>query len=79
MLDCGRADYIQCNLLPFLTEAWARRDGMKQEEKARLHFDDFVDKRVSGDIMDGSDDVFEAETGRFVNDLRPHMLKVTTA
>ena len=61
MLDCGRADDIQCNRLPFLTEARARRDGMKQEGKARLHFADFVDKCVTEDIIDGSDDVFEAK------------------
>lgn len=60
--------------LPFLNRSKAQREGRERERRARLHFAAFVEKHAEKDILDGSQDDFEANVSSFTNDLKAHML-----
>ena len=54
----------------------AQREDQRLEREARLHFADFVDKRVSENVLDGSALEFKDSFDSFVYELRLHMLKL---
>lgn len=65
-------DYF--STLPFMNMAKAQRKDRESERKARLHFADFVDRRVEKDFLGGSEADFKLAFDGFVRDLNSHML-----
>ncbi|KAF2189957.1 hypothetical protein K469DRAFT_562360 [Zopfia rhizophila CBS 207.26] len=67
-------DYF--STLPFLNRTRAQREDKKLERQARLHFADFVNTHVGGDILNGSAAEFKDKLDSFVHGLKLHMLNL---
>ncbi|KAH7114162.1 hypothetical protein B0J13DRAFT_573748 [Dactylonectria estremocensis] len=68
-------DYF--STLPFLNKSRAQQQNRMLEQKARLHFADFIDRRVGTDILDGSVSEFKNKLRSFVDEMKAHMLSLT--
>lgn len=64
-------DYF--DTLPFMNTTRAQKEDRKLERRARLHFADFVNTRVTTDILNGSGAEFAAKFDSFVEELKAHM------
>jgi len=62
--------------LSFMNRTQAQREDDKLEREARLHFAVFVHTQVNQDILNGSAAGFKDKLGRFVQELRLHMLSL---
>jgi hypothetical protein len=67
-------DYF--STLPFMNRTRAQREDRKLERQARLHFADFVNTHVGGDILNGSAAEFKDKLDSFVYKLKLYMLNL---
>jgi hypothetical protein len=62
--------------LPSMNRTQAQRENKQLERRARLHFADFSNTRISKDMLDGSATEFKDKLDGFAEELKSHMLKL---